>query len=105
MLYANWYAIFWIGSVSLFFIGGYCLALWDQASRRPSRPRIVLNLVIGTLIVIATYADTLYHKDFEIKDFLLLALVAAHGWKAEDIVQGFINISASRLQKNNPDDS
>jgi hypothetical protein len=49
-----------------------------------------MTVLIGTLIMIATYADTLSQKAFALKDCLLFALVAAHGWNAEDMVQTFI---------------
>ena len=99
-MYPNtWFAIFWICSVSVFFIGCYSLALWDKANSRPSRARITFTLVIGTLIVVATYADTLYHKAFQFKDLLLLAMVGVHGWKADDMVEGFINAVGTNVQK------
>ena len=99
MFYLNWFAIFWISSVSITFIGCYSLALWDKTDSRPSRARMTFTLIIGTLIVIATYADTLYHKAFLFKDLLLLAMVGVHGWKADDMVEGFINAVGTNSQK------
>jgi hypothetical protein len=53
-----------------------------------------MTVLIGTLIMVGTYAETLSQKAFALKDCLLLALVAAHGWTAEDMVQTFIKKAA-----------
>jgi len=49
-----------------------------------------MTVLIGTQIMLGTHANTLSQKAFALKDCLLLALGAAHGWTAEDMEQTFI---------------
>ena|SRR6266576_3669804 len=83
-------ALFWGVMVTLSFNGTYFLSLWDHKEGAVTRSRIMITVVIGTLVVLGTYADTLAAKPFALKDCLLLAFVAGHGWTAEDLVQNFL---------------
>jgi CDP-diglyceride synthetase len=82
-------ALFWVLTVAVSFNVAYFLFLKDRGSEAVSA-RNIMTFIIGTLVVVGTYADTLAQKPFVLKDCLLLALVAAHGWTAEDMVQSFI---------------
>jgi hypothetical protein len=68
----------------------YALFLRDRRAGDVTGARKAMTFLIGSLIVVGTYADTLSAKPFELKDCLLLALVAAHGWMAEDLVRSFM---------------
>jgi len=86
--------IFWAVSVFLAFNAAYILFLKDRGSADITKAKILFTCLIGSLIMIGTYADTLAHKPFAMKDCLLLALVAAHGWMAEELVQSFVKKAA-----------
>lgn len=88
--------LFWAFMVTASFNLAYVLFLIDRGHGAVTWARTAMTIVIGTLIVIGTYADTLAHKPFAMKDCLLLALVAAHGWMAEELVQSFIKKAAQR---------
>src|SRR5262249_7663714 len=92
-------AIFWALAVTIFFNVPYVLFILDRgkAAGGVSKARVGLTMLIGTLIVIGTYADTLKDKPFAMTDCMLLALVAAHGWTAEGMVQSFIKASADQV--------
>ncbi|GLT18790.1 hypothetical protein GCM10007938_25710 [Vibrio zhanjiangensis] len=83
-------SLFWASTVTLSFNFAYYLFIKDRGSNAVSRERVWATVLIGTLIVIGTYADVLAAKPFAMKDCLLLALVAAHGWMAEDMVDRFM---------------
>ena len=95
-------ALFWAILVSVAFNLPYFLFSVDRRSRYqlqfgqagrnlvPSPARTALTSMIGTLIVVGTYASILSEKVFELKDCTVLALVAAHGWMAEDMVNQFL---------------
>jgi len=83
-------SIFWAVSVTFSFNLAYWLFLKDRGKSEISKARIWATVFIGSLIVIGTYADVLSAKSFTMKDCLLLALVAAHGWMAEDMVNKFM---------------
>jgi hypothetical protein len=89
-------ALFWVLTVTVSFNVAYFLFLKDRGSEVVSRARNIMTFIIGTLIMVGTYADTLAQKPFVLKDCLLLALVAAHGWTAEDMVQSFIKKAAGK---------
>ena len=90
-------ALFWVFSVAASFNVAYFLFLKDRGSETVTRARIAMTVIIGTLIVVGTYADTLCQKPFALKDCLLLALVAAHGWMAEDMVHTFLKKASKQL--------
>lgn len=46
--------------------------------------------VLGSLLVVGTYAQTLAAKAFALNDCMLLALIFAHGWMAEELVDSFM---------------
>jgi hypothetical protein len=87
-------ALFWVVTVTASFNVAYVFFLKDRGPRAVTRARIAMTVLIGTLIMVGTYAETLSQKAFALKDCLLLALVAAHGWTAEDMVQTFIKKAA-----------
>ncbi|MCB0128633.1 MAG: hypothetical protein KDK04_06960 [Candidatus Competibacteraceae bacterium] len=89
-------ALFWVVSVAFAFNAGYWLFVRDRGRADVTRARITMTVLIGTLIVIGTYADVLCQKPFALKDCLLLALVAAHGWMAEDLVKSFMKKAAAQ---------
>lgn len=89
-------ALFWAVTVSAFFIVSYVLFLKDRGPGAVTRARATVTIIIGTLIMLATYADILSQKTFAFKDCFLLAFVAAHGWTAEDMVQTFIMRAAKQ---------
>ena len=95
VLYLNPVAVFWILSVSLCFNCGYVLYLCsvDSKSRKPYA-FIVSTALIGTLFVVGTYAHNLSISgdQFALNDCLYLALVVAHGWTAEKVVEGFMKV-------------
>lgn len=84
-------SIFWVVAVTVSFNMAYWLFLKDRGECEITKARIWATGFIGSLIAIGTYADILSAKPFAIKDCLLLALVAAHGWMAEDMVNKFFN--------------
>jgi len=88
--------LFWVVTVTASFNVAYYLFLKDRGPGTVTGARIKMTIFIGTLIMVGTYADTLYQKAFALKDCLLLALVAAHGWTAEDMVQTFIKKAAKQ---------
>ncbi|WP_127558279.1 hypothetical protein [Saccharospirillum alexandrii] len=83
-------ALFWAVAVTVSFNLAYWLFLKDRGETVVTTARIWATVIIGTLIVVGTYADVLSGKAFEMKDCLLLALIAAHGWMAEDMVHKFM---------------
>jgi hypothetical protein len=83
-------AIFWALAVTISFNLAYLLFVKDRGGSEISKARIWATVFMGSLIVIGTYADVLAAKPFAMKDCLLLALVAAHGWMAEDMVNKFV---------------
>ncbi len=89
--------IFWAGAVTISFNLAYWLFLKDRGETEITRARIWATVFIGSLIVMGTYADILSDKPFEIKDCLLLAFVAAHGWMAEDMVNKFMRKATSKI--------
>jgi|EndMetStandDraft_4_1072995.scaffolds.fasta_scaffold41018_5 hypothetical protein len=83
-------SVFWACTVALAFNAAYLLFVLDHKRPRVTWTRIAMTVFIGSLIVVGTYADALAAKPFAMKDCLLLALVAAHGWMAEALVQSFL---------------
>lgn len=87
-------AIFWVLSVLCAFNISYYLYRCDQKhygqSANNSLARIWLTVFLGNLVMIGTYANTLAQKPFVLSDCLLLAFIAAHGWMADEMVDGFI---------------
>ena len=93
-------AIFWAVAVTVFFNIPYLLSIMDARSKQGSpisKAKVGITMLIGTLIVIATYAETLKDKSFALSDCMLLALVAAHGWTAEGMVQKFLDAAAEKV--------
>lgn len=91
--------LFWAFMVAISFNLAYFFFSVDRrgqqqipgsARRIPSSARTALTSFIGTLIVIGTYASMLSEQSFELADCTMLALVAAHGWMAEDMVNQFL---------------
>jgi hypothetical protein len=85
--------LFWVLSVIAAFNIAYFLYLSDrkqQGQSVVSTARVKMTVLTGSLIMVGTYADTLAQKPFAIKDCILLALIAAHGWMAEEMVEKFI---------------
>lgn len=91
-------AVFWILSVTVCFNVGYGLYLWssDKSSRK-QHAFILRTALIGTLLMIGTYAHNLSTsgEPFNLSDCLYLALVVAHGWTAEKVVDGFIRVRSA----------
>lgn len=91
---AQWLSIFWVVSVLCAFNLSYYLYRCDQKnngqSKYNSSARIWLTVFLGNLVMIGTYANTLAQKSFALSDCLLLAFIAAHGWMADEMVEGFI---------------
>jgi len=83
-------SLFWAVAVTGAFNFAYYLFIRDRGIAQISRSRIAATVFIGSLIIIGTYADLLAEKPFAMKDCLLLALVAAHGWMAEEMVNRFM---------------
>lgn len=90
-------AIFWVFAVGIAFNLAYCLFLKDRGRSNITGARIAMTIIIGTLIVLGTYADILSKKPFALRDCLILALVAAHGWVAEDLVQKVLKKASKGL--------
>lgn len=82
--------LFWAVAVVLAFNAAYLLFVWDRNRSTVTRARMLMTILLGSLVVVGTYADALAAKPFAMKDCLLLALVAAHGWMAEELVQSFM---------------
>ena len=95
-------SIFWAVTVALSFNITYLLFIKDRGNIGVSKSRIWATIFIGTLIVVGTYADVLSEKTFEMGDCLLLALVAAHGWMAEDMVNKFMRRTAAAHSQQPP---
>lgn len=87
-------SVFWALAVAFAFNTAYLLFVWDRREASVTRARIFMTIFVGSLIVIGTYADALASKPFAMKDCLLLALVAAHGWMAEEMVQKVLRAAA-----------
>jgi hypothetical protein len=83
-------SMFWAIAVALSFNAAYLLFVCDRKRASVSRARILMTVMLGSLVVVGTYADALAAKPFAMKDCLLLALVAAHGWMAEELVASFM---------------
>lgn len=97
----QWLAAFWTFSVLLAFNLAYVLFLYDRVQSDVTRARKLMTVFIGSLIVVGTYAHTLASKPFSLNDCILLALVAVHGWMAEDLVQSFME-KATRTRPEPP---
>ena len=92
-MYFNPLALFWIFSVTICFNTGYGLYLWDRdSSARKQQAFIIRTALIGTLLMLGTYAHNLSDEPFKLRSCLYLALVVVHGWTAEMIVDGFIKL-------------
>jgi hypothetical protein len=89
-------ALFWAVAVALAFNIAYVLFVWDRRRSTVTRARMLMTVLLGSLVVVGTYADALASKPFAMKDCLLLALVAAHGWMAEELVQSFMASAAKQ---------
>jgi hypothetical protein len=87
-------ALFWAVAVAAAFNLAYLLFIWDRQRSNVTRARMVMTVLLGSLVVIGTYADALAAKPFAMKDCLLLALVGAHGWMAEAMVRQFMEGAA-----------
>ena len=83
-------SIFWAFAVFLAFNVAYLLFVNDRGASDISRSRMWATVLIGSLLVIGTYADMLASKPFALKDCILLAFVGAHGWMAEEMVNKFM---------------
>jgi hypothetical protein len=92
-------AIFWAVAVSVAFNVAYLLFVLDRKRTTVTRARILMTVLLGTLVVVGTYADALAAKPFAMKDCLLLALIAAHGWMAEELFQSFVAGAHRQLPK------
>ena len=92
-------SLFWAAAVTVSFNLAYWLFLKDRGDTKITKARIWVTIFIGSLIVIGTYADVLSSKPFAMKDCLLLALVAAHGWMAEDMVNKFMKKAVAKSPK------
>ena len=90
-------SLFWAFAVTVSFNIAYWLFLKDRGNTEITKSRIWATVFIGSLIVIGTYADVLAAKSFDMSDCLLLALVAAHGWMAEDMVNKFMKKAADKM--------
>lgn len=88
--------LFWSVAVALAFNVGYVLHIIERGSSAAGRGRTYLTVVIGTLVMLGTYAAALSEKNFVLRDCTLLALVAAHGWTGEEFVQSFIDQAKRR---------
>ena len=86
--------LFWAIAVTAAFNAAYLLFIWDRKDSPVSRARILMTILIGSLIVVGTYADALAHKPFVMKDCILLAFIGAHGWMAEEMVHRFMQGAA-----------
>lgn len=86
---ASQLAWFWFLAVAMAFNSAYALNIWDRATRVPGG-RLCATVLIGTLFVAGTYADALASKQFSMRDLMLLAFVAAHGWTADEVLEHLI---------------
>lgn len=90
------FSIFWVLALTLSFNLAYFLFLKDRkgsaggAEAHISTSHVYASIFIGALIVIGTYVPVLTSNTFALNDYLLLALVAAHGWIAVGMVSRFI---------------
>lgn len=87
-------SLFWAVAVAAAFNLAYLLFIWDRQRSSVTRARMLMTVLLGSLVVVGTYADALAAKPFAMKDCLLLALVAAHGWMAEEMVRQFVDGAA-----------
>lgn len=94
-------AAFWTAAVLLAFNIAYVLCLADRKGR-VSSARKTMVMLMGSLVVTATYADALAAKPFALRDCMMLAFVFAHGWTAEEMVQGFIAAAAKKFHGGPP---
>lgn len=79
--------IFWAAAFAIAFNMGYFLFILDVGKRQVSKAKIAIIAIVGTLIVIATYADILSWKKFQLRDCFLLAFAIANGWMAENLFE------------------
>lgn len=81
----------WAVAITIAFNVAYYLFLKDRGPNEITCHRKFFTALLGTLIVVGTYADTLASlPEFQMKSLLLLAFVAAHGWMAENLVNSFM---------------
>ena len=85
------YSLFWSSLIALCFSLGYGLRIGDRGREGISIARLVFTAMIGILIMLGTYGHTLQAKPFVLRDCLLLAFIAGHGWQAEALVRGFLS--------------
>lgn len=85
-----WLATFWTVIVLIAFNSAYALYIYDRKRHDITRARKAMVFVLGSLLVVGTYAQTLSSKTFALNDCLLIALIFAHGWMAEELVQSFV---------------
>lgn len=85
------YSLFWGSLISLCFVLGYGLSVGDRGREGLSYARLMFTAMIGILIMLGTYGHTLQAKPFVLRDCLLLAFIAGHGWQAEVLVHGFLS--------------
>lgn len=90
-----WIALFWTIAVLVAYNTAYALCIFDRKHIRTTRARKAMVFVLGSLLVVGTYAQTLSAKPFALNDCLLLALIFAHGWMAEELVESFVKRGAS----------
>jgi hypothetical protein len=85
-----WIAIFWTAAVLLAYNVAYALCILDRKHTHTTRARKAMVFLLGSLLVVGTYAQTLSAKTFALNDCLLLALIFAHGWMADELVEKFV---------------
>lgn len=85
-----WIAAFWTVAVLVAFNSAYALYINDRKRQDITKARKAMVFVLGSLLVVGTYAQTLAAKAFALNDCMLLALIFAHGWMAEELVDSFM---------------
>ncbi|MEQ8242009.1 hypothetical protein [Fulvivirga sp.] len=93
--------LFWVLVMVFSFNGAYFFFRFDRKQNQfnnVSKGKVYATALIGTLIILGTYGNLVMQKPFAIADCSVLALVAAHGWMAEDMVRKFI----SQIQQPEP---
>jgi hypothetical protein len=89
-------SLFWAATLSGSFNIAYFLSLWERKTVPVARARIAMTVLIGTLLILGTYVEALGSKVFAWSDCTFLALVAAHGWTAEQFVARFVKNAMER---------
>ena len=82
--------LFWAVTVTVVFLVSYRLHLADHVVPKVGKGRMYTTMLIGTLAMLSTYGATLAELNFELKHLIMLAFVAAHGWTADDLMDGIV---------------